>query len=73
MVGPNGRVDVTAGYSLLKVRYRPFAEAVLAALPKAEYEPARIRGCPVPMQVVQTFSFAIRRRSPPNEAPAAVA
>ncbi|HEX9562491.1 MAG TPA: hypothetical protein VF981_00900 [Gemmatimonadaceae bacterium] len=61
VVSEAGVADVNAPFALLRVRYRPFAEAVIEAVRKGTFEPARVRGCPIPMLVRQAFFFAIRR------------
>lgn len=61
VVGVDGTVDNSAPFQLLRVLYRPFAEAVVVALKGGRYVPARLAGCPVPMLARQGFGFKLRR------------
>lgn len=59
VVGTDGRV-VRGSVQIVGGEFRQFAEAAATALERGTFNPARVRGCAVPMQVAQRVNFGIR-------------
>ncbi len=59
VVGTDGRV-VRGSVQIVGGEFRQFAEAAATAVERGTFNPARIRGCAVPMQVAQRVNFGIR-------------
>lgn len=58
-VGTNGRV-IPGSIRVVGGRYRQFVEAAVRSVERGLFNPARIRGCAVPMEVAQRMNFNIR-------------
>ena len=60
VMGPDGRLSFPT-LRVLRASHPAFVDAVLAAVPRLQYAPARVAGCPVPMRLQQSFIFASGR------------
>jgi hypothetical protein len=59
VVTAEGRAD-PASFKVLHARYREFVDAAIRAIAAGSFYPARLRGCAVPMLVVQKVSFTFQ-------------
>lgn len=59
VVGTDGRV-LRGSVQIVGGEFRQFAEAAASAVERGTFNPARVRGCAVPMQVAQRVNFGIR-------------
>lgn len=59
VVGTDGRA-IPGSVQIVGGEFRQFAEAAVSAVERGHFNPARVGGCGLPMQVAQRISFGIR-------------